>query len=70
MPANQKYSMRVHSRRQLGRASEHVKEASKVLCEIVPRYFEGLPRVSMACKELNDMMIMADSMITDIKDNM
>jgi len=70
MPANQKYSMRVHSRRQLGRASEHIQAVLTVLCDVGPRYEEALPRVSMACKELNDMMIMADSMITDIKDNM
>jgi len=70
MPTNQKYSMRVHSRRQLGRASEHILAVSKVLNDVGPRYKEALPQVSLACEQLNDMMVMADSMITDIKDNM
>jgi len=70
MPTNQKYSKRVHSRRQLGRASEHIQAVLTVLCEIGPRYEEALPRVCMACKELSAMMNMADSMIIDIKENM
>jgi len=69
MPTNQKYSARVHSIRQLRSASEHVRAVLTVLCDVGPRYEEALPRVSMACKELNAMMIMAESMITDIRDN-
>lgn len=69
MAANQKYSTRVHSRRQLGRANEHIQAASKVLYEIMPRYIQALPRVSMACQEMIDMLSMVESMITDIRAN-
>jgi hypothetical protein len=69
MPANQKYSTRVHSRRQLGRASEHNQATLKVLSEIGLRYAEALPRVSEACKQMNDMLQMIETMINDIREN-
>jgi len=69
MRANQKYSTRVHSKRQLGRANEHIGAASKVLCEIKPRYEDALPRVSLACEQMIDMLAMVESMITDIREN-
>ena len=69
MPANQKYSQRIHSRRQLGRANEHVRAASLVLCEMTPRYKEALPVVSEACSTLIEMLSIAENMISDIRDN-
>lgn len=69
MPANQKYSTRVHARRQLGRASEHIQATSKVLCEIKPKYEQALPRVSSACEQMIDMLSMVENMIEDIRDN-
>lgn len=69
MPANQKYSTRLHSKRQLGRAAEHIQSTSKVLCEIKPRYEQALPRVSVACEQMIDMLSMVENMINDIRDN-
>jgi len=69
MPTNQKYSTRVHSRRQLTRASDNVRAASLVLCEMIPRYAEALPQVSEACRQLIDMLSMAENMIRDIREN-
>jgi len=69
MPANQKYSARIHSRRQLGRASEHIQATSKVLSEVGLRYKEALPGVSLACSQMFEMLSMVDSMINDIKEN-
>jgi len=69
MPTNQKYSMRVHSRRQLTRASDNVRAASLVLCEMTPRYKEALPQVSEACSTLIEMLSIAENMIRDIRDN-
>ena len=69
MPANQRYSTRIHSRRQLGRANEHIQAASKVLYEIKPRYEQALPRVSAACEQMIDMLSMVENMIDDIREN-
>jgi len=69
MPTNQKYSTRVHSRRQLGRASDHIQAASLVLCEMIPRYKEASPTVSEACSTLIEMLSIAENMIRDIRDN-
>jgi len=69
MPANQKYSTRVHSRRQLGRATEHIQATSKVLSEIGSRYQDALPRVSMACEQMVEMISMIETMIDDIRGN-
>jgi len=69
MPTNQKYSQRVHSRRQLTRASDNIRAASLVLCEMTPRYKEALPVVSEACSTLVEMLSIAENMIRDIRDN-
>lgn len=69
MPANQKYSTRVHTRRQLGRAADHIQSAGKVLFEIKPKYETALPRVSLACEQMIAMLSMVENMITDIRDN-
>ena len=68
MPTNQKYSARIHSKRQLSSAGEHVRLASDALVSVGSRYEEALPQVSQACDKLNDMMVMAESMISDVKD--
>ena len=69
MPANQRYSTRIHSRRQLDRVREHIAAAAKVFSEIQPRYEEALPRVSKACEHLIDMLSMIDALVEDIKEN-
>lgn len=69
MPTNQKYSTRVHSRRQLGRASDNVRAASLVLCEMKQRYLEALPIVAQGCGQLVEMLSMAENMIRDLRDN-
>jgi len=69
MPTNQKYSTRVHSRRQLTRASDNVRAASLVLCEMTPRYKEALPVVAEACSTIIEMLSMCEEMIRDIRDN-
>ena len=69
MPANQKYSTRVHSRRQLTRASDHVKAASLVLCEMKQRYSEALPIVAEGSLHLVEMLTMCEDMINDLRDN-
>jgi len=68
MPTNQKYSARIHSRRQLVRASEHVRDTSMILCDIGSRYETVLPTVSQACEQLNDMLVMCDALIHDIRE--
>lgn len=69
MTTNQRYSTRVHSRRQLTRASDNVRAASLVLCEMSPRYKEALPKVAEACSTLIKMLSMCEEMIRDIRDN-
>lgn len=69
MPANQKYSTRVHSRRQLGRACEHIREATKVLREVGERYSEALPLISQGCSENLNMLGMIESLIEDMRTN-
>jgi len=68
MPTNQKYSARIHSRRQLTSASEHVRAVFDVLVLVGSRYEEALPQVSVACEKLNEMLVMAESMITGIRE--
>jgi len=69
MPANQKYSMRIHSRRQLGRAREHIQEADKVLNEVGCRYVDALPLISGGCIEIITMLKMVDALIEDMRTN-
>ena len=69
MPANQKYSTRIHSRRQLGRAMEHIEEASKVLKEVGGRYSEALPQISQGCMNCIEMLDMVQSLIEDLRTN-
>ena len=69
MTTNQKYSTRIHSRRQLSRAVEHIQATAKVLCEIEPRYRLALPRVSQACSQMTEMLNMIENMLNDIRDN-
>ncbi len=63
MPANQKYSGRVHTKRQLGRAVEHVEAIALVLTEVGERYHEAKPIVSAACKEMHSMTSMLQSLL-------
>jgi len=69
MPANQKYSTRIHSRRQLGRAREHIAEVDKVLNEVGNRYADALPQIADGCLSIIDMLKMADALIEDMRTN-
>jgi len=69
MPANQKYSTRIHSRRQLGRSIEHLMEASKVLSEVGQRYSEALPIISNGCIHIVDLLGMVEVLIEDMRTN-
>lgn len=69
MPANQKYSIRIHSRRQLGRAREHIAEVDKVLNEVGNRYADALPQIADGCLSIIDMLKMADALIEDMRTN-
>jgi len=69
MPTNQKYSTRVHSKRQLTRASDNLRAASLVLCEMASRYEEALPVVAAGCRELVEMISMCENMVRDIREN-
>ena len=67
--ANQKYSTRVHSRRQLSRSIEHLMEASKVLNEVGERYVDALPLISGGCIEVITMLKMVQALIEDMRVN-
>ena len=67
--ANQKYSTRVHSRRQLGRAKDHLTEVSRVLNEVGCRYADALPQIGDGCLKCNEMVSMLDALIEDIRTN-
>ncbi len=69
MGANQKYSTRVHSRRQLGRACEHIQEATKVLREVGERYADALPTISQGCAETISLLGMIGSLVEDMRTN-
>ena len=70
MPANQKYSGRIHTKRQLGRAIEHIEAVALVLSEVQERYTEASPKVSEACRQLFQMMSITESMLKDMKDSL
>ena len=67
--ANQKYSTRVHSRRQLGRVNEHLKEVEKVINEVGCRYNEALPQISEACVQIIALVNMLKTLIEDMRTN-
>lgn len=69
MPANQTYSTRIHSRRQLGRANEHLREAAQVLNEVGCRYADALPLIGDASIKVIDMLKMAEALIEDMRIN-
>lgn len=69
MPANQKYSTRVHSRRQLSRSIEHLMEASNVLSEVGQRYNEALPLISGCCADCIGLLKMLEALIEDMRTN-
>jgi len=70
MPANQKIFNKSSFKTAVRTCKRAYSGRLDCLSDVGPRYEEALPRVCMACKELSAMMIMADSMITDIKENM
>jgi len=69
MPEHQRYSIRVHSRRQLGRSIEHLQEASKVLKEVGSRYADALPQIGDGCLKCIEMVEMLQTLIEDIRTN-
>ena len=70
MGANQKYSGRIHTKRQLGRAVEHIQATALVLAEIQQRYIDASPVVSEACRHMIGMMSLTENMLEDIKDSL
>lgn len=69
MPANQKYSTRVHSRRQLSRSIEHLMEAKNVLSEVGGRYIDALPQIADGCTKCLDMLTLVEALIEDMRVN-
>jgi len=69
MPTNQKYSTRVHSRRQLTRVSDNLRSSSLVLCELAPLYEAALPQVAAGCRQIVQMISMCENMVRDIREN-
>jgi len=70
MPANQKYSGRIHTKRQLGRAVDHIQATVLVLSEVGERYQEVRPIISECCKHMLEMMAITENLLTDMKDNL
>jgi len=68
MEANQKYSGRVHTKRQIGRAVEHVQATALVLAEVGSRYQEALPAVSKACENMLSMTSLLEVMLDRMKE--
>lgn len=69
MPTNQKYSARIHSRRQLLSINTHIASSINQLTDIGDRYIEALPKVKLACDEMIKMLIMVEAMVIDIREN-
>ena len=69
MSTNQKYSVRIHTRRQLVSTVTHLQNASKSLAQIGTRYENALPRVSLACDEMIKMLSMVEALVEDIREN-
>lgn len=67
--ANQKYSTRVHSRRQLDRAREHIEAAEKVLKEVSYRYADALPDMADGLLKGSEMLLMLQALVEDIRTN-
>lgn len=69
MSTNQKYSGRVHSRRQLISVQSHLVAATNQLNTIGQRYAGVLPQVSSGCVEMIKMLDMIKAMVNDLRDN-
>jgi len=69
MSTNQKYSARIHSRRQLVSIETHLKSCSILLADVGVRYTEAIPIVSSACHEMIMMINMMEAMVNDVRDN-
>jgi len=67
MGANQKYSGRVHTKRQLGRAVEHIHATALVLTEIQNRYYEAAPIISKGCEQVVELLEMIEVLLVDMK---
>jgi len=69
MPTNQKYSARIHTRRQLASINLHLTSCYKQLTDIGFRYNAVLPKVSEACVEMMKLIEMFKDMANKIRDN-
>jgi len=67
MGANQKYSGRIHTKRQLGRAVEHIKATAQVLFEVQERYEKAVPLISEGCERMLEMIVMLEALLEEIK---
>lgn len=69
MSTNQKYSGRIHARRQLVSIDNHLTSAIKLLTDIGEVYLGAEPKISMACVELIKVLGLCTPMVTKIRDN-
>lgn len=70
MPANQKYSGRIHTKRQLGRAVEHVQAITLVLNEVGERYQGVNLPISDMCKQMLIMTTMLEGLLDGMRDGL
>ncbi|GAH01791.1 unnamed protein product [marine sediment metagenome] len=69
MGTNQKYSARIHSRRQLHSIHTHLMSCTNQLADVGVRYGEAAPTVTFACREMIGMLNMVATMVTDVRKN-
>ena len=69
MSTNQKYSARIHSRRQLASVDTYVSSCVKQLNSIGERYTEALPQVSEACLNMISMLELIKAVIIKVRES-
>jgi len=69
MSTNQKYSQRIHSKRQLVLVRDKLDSASFLMADVGSRYSDALPEVSEACATIVSMMNMIEVMVEDIRNH-
>jgi len=67
MSTNQKYSQRIHSKRQLHLVREKLDSASFLMADVGSRYSDAMPEVSDACARIVEIINMVEVMVEDIR---
>ena len=70
MSTNQKYSARIHSRRQLTSIDNHLKACLGMLNNLGIAYQEALPQVSEACINMITMIDLVKGMAAKVRENL